>query len=127
MPKERPTKAKFKIVDNDAWITVHFEEIVDKYAGQHIIVSNGEIFTGENALENARKKYPNIIPTSMPVPRPEDFTPVHIFPCIFGGPFLLLQGVSHQEFLEEELKIRFWQYLPALPLSSRLPLQRGLW
>lgn len=28
MPKERPTKAKFKIVDNDTWIAVHFEEII---------------------------------------------------------------------------------------------------
>ena len=72
---------KTKVADNDAWISDHFEEIVDKYAGQHIVVSNGEIFIGENAVEKARKKYPNIIPTSMPVPRPEDFMHILIL-CI---------------------------------------------
>ena len=65
-------RTKAKLMNNDAWITAHFEEIVDKYAGQHIVVSNEEIFTGENAVEKARKKYPNTIPTSMPVPRPEE-------------------------------------------------------
>lgn len=71
-------KKKKKKIDNDAWITAHFEEIVNKYGGQHIIISGGEIFTGENAIDKARKKHPNIIPTSMPVPRPQDFT--HILP-----------------------------------------------
>jgi len=36
-------------------------------------VCNGEIFVGENAIEEARKKYPYITPTNMPVPRPEEF------------------------------------------------------
>jgi len=65
-------RTKAKIVDTDVWITLHFQKIVNKYAGQRIVISNGEIFTGENAVEKAKKKYPNIIPTSMPVPRPEE-------------------------------------------------------
>jgi hypothetical protein len=72
-------KSRPKIVDNDIWLSAHFEEIIDKYAGQYIIISNGEIFTGEKAFKKAKEKYPRSIPLSMPVPRPEDF--VHILIC----------------------------------------------
>lgn len=72
-------KTKPKIQDSDKWVSAHFEEIVDKYAGQYIVISNGEIFTGENALEKAQTKYPHMTPLSMPVPTPQDL--VHILIC----------------------------------------------
>lgn len=65
-------KTKPKVISNDEWIRKNFEKLVDKFGGQHIIVSCGEVFTGDNALKEARKKYPNAIPTSMPVPTPQD-------------------------------------------------------
>ena len=61
-------------INNDLWIKNHFEKIVNRYAGQHIIVCCEEIFTGEGALEKAKRKHPHAAITSMPVPRPEDFT-----------------------------------------------------
>jgi len=79
MPKKRKNKKLGPKINDDEWIRQHFEEIVDRYGGQHIVVCNGEIFVGEKAIEEARKKYPHIIPISMPVPRPEEF--MHILIC----------------------------------------------
>ena len=76
MRKIAHAKPKLKKLDDDAWIKDHFEKIVDKYGGQHIIVCQGKIFTGDKALKEAKRKYPRSIPTSMPVPRPEEF--VHV-------------------------------------------------
>ena len=76
MAVKKKAGIKPKVVDDDAWITTHFEKLVNKYAGRHIIVCAGKVFTGENALKEAKKKYPNIIPTSMPIPTPEDFVSI---------------------------------------------------
>ena len=71
------TKTKKWTMDNDdEWIRIHFEELVNKYAGEYIVVARGELFLGKDpkTLDNeARKKYPGVIPIGMPVPRPEDF------------------------------------------------------
>lgn len=61
---------------DDEWIRRHFEELVDKYAGQYIVVAAGELFAGTDAktlFANARRKHPHVVPTGMPVPRPQDF------------------------------------------------------
>lgn len=63
-------------VNDDEWIRRHFEELVDTYAGQYIVVAGGEVFAGDDVrrLEaNARRKHPRVIPTGMPVPHPQDF------------------------------------------------------
>ena len=58
------------------WIRRHFEGLVDKYAGKYAVVAAGELFVGEDSkkLRKAAKlKHPGVIPTSFPIPRPEDF------------------------------------------------------
>ncbi len=61
---------------DDKWIQVHFEELVEQFAGRSIAVANQELFVGDNlkeAFELARKKYPKVIPSALRVPHPEDF------------------------------------------------------
>jgi len=77
------TKAKYKArgkskkrINDDEWICLHFEKLVEKYAGKYVVVAEGELFVGDDARElfnKARKKHPNVTPTGMPIPRPEDF------------------------------------------------------
>jgi hypothetical protein len=67
---------KNKILDNAAFVGKYFEELVEKYAHQTIVICRGEIFTGEGALDKARKKYPKTIPLWFRVPGPENF--VHV-------------------------------------------------
>ena len=64
-------------MSDDEWIRRHFEELVDTYAGQYAVVAEGELFVGQDArrlFAEARRKHPGVIPTSFPIPRPEDFT-----------------------------------------------------
>jgi hypothetical protein len=65
-------------IDNDAFVQKNFEKLVEKYAHQHIVISNGEIFTGDDAVKKAREKYPGIVPMFMPVPGPEFFKHHHL-------------------------------------------------
>jgi hypothetical protein len=61
---------------DDKWIHKHLEGLVDKYAGQYVVVAEGEVFIGHNAKElekKARAKHPGVIPSGLPIPRPEDF------------------------------------------------------
>lgn len=62
--------------NNDEWIRRHFEQLVDRYPGQYAVVSGGELFVGRDARKlfaEARRKHPSVIPTGLPIPRPEDF------------------------------------------------------
>ena len=77
MPKN--TKVK---IDNDAWITAHFGEIVDKYGGKfpYILVSQGKIFPIKPGDDIAKiesmitRKYGK--PIGLPVPQPRDFNSI---------------------------------------------------
>jgi len=63
-------------LNDDEWIRRHFEELVDKYAGQYVVVAAGELFAGQSAralFAKARRRHPHVIPTGVPVPRPQDF------------------------------------------------------
>lgn len=74
LPKRKPTATR---VNDDEWVRRHFEELVDKYAGQYAVVAEGELFVGYDAKqldETARRKHPGVIPTGLRIPRPEDFT-----------------------------------------------------
>ena len=77
MPKHRVTKrAPRPRISDDEWIRRHFEELVDKYAGQYAVVAAGDLFVGQDARKlftEARRRHPGVIPTGMPIPRPEDF------------------------------------------------------
>ena len=66
-------KNRMKNIDNDEFVTKHFEELVNKYGGKAVILCNGEIFTGEDAMEKARAKYPKLTPMILNLPRPEFF------------------------------------------------------
>ncbi len=78
MAKRRTAKrTKPRSQDDQAWIRRHFEELVDKYPGKYAVVAAGELFVGDDALQlhkEARRKHPNVVPTSFPIPSPEDFT-----------------------------------------------------
>ena len=67
-----------RIKDNDKFVAANLEELVKKYAHQRIIISNGEIFTGENAVEQAEEKFPRRIPLWMIIPGQEFFTHHHL-------------------------------------------------
>lgn len=63
-----------KILDNDLFVKENFEELIKKYSHKRIVISHGEIFTGEDAVKKARLKFPKTIPLFMPVPGPEEFS-----------------------------------------------------
>ena len=65
-----------KILDNDAFVKKHLERLVKKYPRQRIVICRGKIFTGEDAVQKARKEFPGVTPMSFPVPAHEEF--VHI-------------------------------------------------
>ncbi len=65
-----------KSFDDNAWISKHFEELVDRHPGKFLVVVNEEPFIGSDAkllFKKARAKYPNSVPTCMPIPRKKDF------------------------------------------------------
>ena len=62
--------------NDDEWIRRHFEKLVDRYPGQYAVVAEGELFVGHDAgrlFDEARRKHPQVVPTGMPIPRPQDF------------------------------------------------------
>lgn len=61
------------MLDNDTFVGEKLEELVKKYPHQKIVISNGKIFTGDNAVKLARKRFPEITPLLFPVPGPEEF------------------------------------------------------
>ena len=67
---------KTKKTNDHEWVRRHLSELVDKYAGQYAIVAEGELFVGTDVIrleKEARRKHPGVIPTGLPIPRPEDF------------------------------------------------------
>ena len=57
-----------QVLDNDAFVARNFEKIILKYTRQVVIICQGELFTGLDAMENAEEKYPGKIPMVLPVP-----------------------------------------------------------
>jgi hypothetical protein len=70
--------SKTNIIDNDKWISDHFEEIVDKYGGKYpyILVAQGKIFPikAQDDIAKIEAKITRLFgkPVGMPVPKPED-------------------------------------------------------
>ncbi|MCM8779461.1 MAG: hypothetical protein NC834_06765 [Candidatus Omnitrophica bacterium] len=60
-------------IDNDNFVRENFEKLVKRYPHQRIIICEGEIFTGKDAVKKARQKYPKATPMFLPVPGPEEF------------------------------------------------------
>lgn len=62
---------------DDKWLLENLEELVDQHGGKYVVVAGGETFIGRDAAlleKQARENHPGVIPTGMPIPRPEDFT-----------------------------------------------------
>ena len=72
-------KAKKKVskkFDADKWLKNHLEQLVDKYAGEYILVADGLIYRGgsPNQLrEKAKAEHPEAVILGMRVPQPQDF------------------------------------------------------
>ena len=69
-------RAKTKVADNDRWLTQHFEELVDKHAGEFIVVADGQIYrsgTPSQLRDRARAEHPRAKIMGLRIPRPEDF------------------------------------------------------
>lgn len=81
MAKKRDKKL-VHYTEDDAWVREHFEELVEKYAGKYVAVSHQQVAgVADSPLEaekEAMSKYPHILPSVLPVPRPEDFISVLI-------------------------------------------------
>ena len=74
--RAKRAKGKSKVVNNDRWLTEHFEELVDKYAGEFLVVAEGQIYRGgtpSQLREKAQAEHPHTILLGIRVPRPEDF------------------------------------------------------
>ena len=60
------------------WITEHFEELVEKYGGKYLAVVDEKIVAiGDSPKEvdkEARKQFPEVIPSVILIPKKEDFT-----------------------------------------------------
>ena len=76
------TKTKMKNgkrFNSDKWLTEHFEELVDKYAGGYILVVDGKVvYTNKDGSpkelsKKVRTNFPHAIPLFLRVPRPKDF------------------------------------------------------
>ena len=59
------------------WIHKHFSELVEKYGGRFVAIAHEELVAvGESREEVekiSKKKYPEIIPSVLLVPKEEDF------------------------------------------------------
>lgn len=76
MPQRSKREKRKPRTSDDEWIRRHFEELVDRYPGQYAVVAKGELFVGHDARKlfaKARGKHPEVVPTGMPIPRPQDF------------------------------------------------------
>ena len=74
---------KTPLSNDQEWIIEHFEELVERYAGQCIAVVNQRVVAVADSEavveEESRKRYPRRRPSVLRVPRPEDFTCVLSF------------------------------------------------
>lgn len=66
-------KMNKNILDNDLFVRENLELLVRKYPHQRIVICQGEIFTGDDAVKKARKRYRSSMPMTLPIPGPEEF------------------------------------------------------
>lgn len=68
-----PKKKKFNA---DKWLKDHLEELVNKFAGEYIVVADGKIYRGKSPgrlRDEAKSANPHAIILGVKVPRPQDF------------------------------------------------------
>lgn len=67
---------KTKEFNNDRWLTQRFEWLVNRYAGEYIVVVEGQIYRGGSPSElrdRAESEHPKTTIMGIRIPRPEDF------------------------------------------------------
>ena len=70
---------RLKVFNNDQWLTKHFKELVDKYAGGFIIAVNGKIvYTNKDGSprdlgKRVKREFPDATPLFFRVPYPHEF------------------------------------------------------
>ena len=70
-------KRKNAIINDHEWLRKNIGKLVDKHGGKFLVIAENEPFIGDDAkqlVKKAKAKYPKTTLTSMPIPRPEDFT-----------------------------------------------------
>ena len=65
-------RSKKRVSNNDEFLTKNFERIVNTYPHQRIVICNEKIFTGSDAVEKARRKFPRKRLMWMPVPSAQE-------------------------------------------------------
>ena len=73
-PITRPKNAKR--FDADKWLTKNFEQLVDKYPGEFLVIANGKIYRNGSPgqlRDKAIKENPGAVIMGHRVPRPKDF------------------------------------------------------
>ena len=70
-------RARFPhMTPDNLWISEHFGELIEKYAGKCIaVVDEKVVCVGDSTYEvdrEARRLYPDVIPSVLRVPYPED-------------------------------------------------------
>ena len=64
------------MTNDQEWIVEHFSELVDKYAGKYVAVAGGGLVAVGESLKEVRdiavKKFPDVVPSILRVPREED-------------------------------------------------------
>ena len=61
-------KTPKRFLDEDKFVTQNFEWLVDRFGGKRVVICQGEVFTGRDAVDSARKRFPRATPLWMPVP-----------------------------------------------------------
>lgn len=74
--RRRIVRPSVSTSNDDEWVRQHFEKLVQRYPGQYAVIAGGELFVGQDAgtlFASARRKHPDVVPTGLPIPRPQDF------------------------------------------------------
>ena len=67
-----------KTINNDRWLTEHFQEIIDKYAGGYVFIGNGRVlYTDRDGspgelVKRLKKDFPALVPLFFRVPYPHE-------------------------------------------------------
>lgn len=67
---------KKKVFNADKWLRDHLENLVDKFAGEYIVVAEGKIYRGGSPgqlREEAKAEHPHALLLGIRVPHPQDF------------------------------------------------------
>ena len=71
-----PIKKNAKTFDTDKWVKDNLEKLVNKFAGEFILMADGQLYRGASPSqlrEKAKREHPKAVIFGMRVPSPQDF------------------------------------------------------